>query len=43
MTPISDIASNVVLGVGVMLRTVTASYNGPTGDLLAGGGRCFVI
>jgi hypothetical protein len=42
-TKLHDLARQAVLSVGLTPRTVTANINGPTGDLLAGDGRCFAI
>ena len=42
-TKLHDFANNAILGVGLPPQTVTASINGPSGDLLAGDARCFAV
>ena len=42
-TKLLDVADQMILGVGLAPQTITASANGPTGDLLAGDGPCFAI
>ena len=42
-TKLHDFAHQAILNVGLTPRTLTASVNGPSGDLLAGDGRCFAV
>jgi hypothetical protein len=42
-TSLQDFARQAILNVGVTPRTATANFNGATGDLLAGDGRCFAV
>ena len=42
-TKLHDFAHQAILNVGLTPRTLTASVNGPVGDLLAGDGRCFAV
>jgi hypothetical protein len=42
-TQLHDLARQAILNVGLTPRTVTASVNGSSGDLLAGDGCCFAI
>jgi hypothetical protein len=42
-TKLHDFANQAILGVGLTPQTVTATVNGPGGDLLAGDNRCFAV
>ena len=42
-TKLHDLARQAILNTGLTPRTVTASVNGSTVDLLAGDGRCFAV
>jgi len=42
-TKLLDVANEAILGNGLAPQTITASTNGPTGDMLAGDGPCFAI
>jgi hypothetical protein len=42
-TQLHDLARQAILNVGLTPRTVTASVNGSSGDLLAGDGCCFAV
>jgi hypothetical protein len=42
-TYLHDPANNLILGVGLAPQTVTATVNGPTGDMLNCDGPCFAL
>ena len=42
-TKLHDFARQAILNVGLTPRTATATVTGPTGDLIAGDGRCFAV
>src|SRR5262245_6698099 len=42
-TKFQDVANQAILGAGLAPQTVTATINGPAGDMLTGDGLCFAI
>lgn len=42
-TKLHDVANQAILGVGLAPQVLTASANGPSGDMINGDGRCFAI